>query len=57
MRACSTARSAGATIGGVPHAELVSAFVQLKRPLTVDYVDIHGRNPTTGAPIEERVKK
>lgn len=43
------------TIGGMDHSELLSAFVKLRRPLSVEYVDIHGRAPNSGQPIEERI--
>ena len=45
------------TIGGVIRAELHSAFAKLQRALTVEYVEIHGRDPRTGQPLEERITK
>lgn len=48
---------AHAHIGGVEGAELVSVFAKLAGPMSVDYIDIHGKNPTTGAEILERVRK
>ena len=42
-------------IGGVANIELVSAYVQLLRPMSVEYVEIHGRHPMTGQPVEERL--
>ena len=48
---------AHALVAGVPGAVLDSAFVKLRRPMSVDYVEIHGRNPATGARLEERVRE
>lgn len=42
-------------IAGQDGSELLSAFVKLRRAMSVEYVDIHGRAPSTGAPIEERI--
>ena len=46
-----------ARVGGVEGAQLVSVFAKLSGATSVDYVDIHGKNPQTGADIVERVKK
>ena len=45
------------TIAGIDHVELFSAFAKLRGALSVEYVDIHGRDPRTGQPIDERVRK
>jgi hypothetical protein len=46
---------ARATVAGVQGAELVSAFVKLKRAMSVDYVEIYGKHPKTGEPLTERL--
>lgn len=43
------------TIAGQDRSELVSAYVKLRRAMSVEYVDIHGRAASTGQPIEERI--
>lgn len=48
---------ARARIGGVEGATLVSVYAKLAGIASVDYVDIHGKNPQTGADITERVNK
>jgi hypothetical protein len=48
---------ARARIGGVEGAQLVSVYVHLTGPLSVDYIDIHGKNLATGADLTERVHK
>lgn len=48
---------AHAMIGGVPGAILTSVFVKLGGVLSVDYVDVHGKNPDSGAVVNERIKK
>jgi hypothetical protein len=48
-----TARS---TIAG-QKAQLVSVFAKLASAISVDYIDIFGKHPETGAAITERVKK
>jgi len=48
--------TAYARIGGVEGAELVSVYAKLAGPMSVDYIDIHGKNPQTGADITERVR-
>lgn len=45
------------TIANQERVELLSAYVKLRRPLSVEYVDIHGRDPRTGQPVDERVKQ
>jgi hypothetical protein len=44
------------TIGGVT-AELLSVHVKLSGPLSVEYIDIKGRDPRTGKPAVERLKR
>ena len=43
-------------IADVPSAELLWIFVKLAGPLSVSYIDVKGRNPTTAKPVEERLK-
>jgi Domain of unknown function (DUF4833) len=43
-------------IGTVDRAELVSIYVKLSGALSVDYVDVKGRNPSTGELITEHIK-
>jgi hypothetical protein len=45
------------TIAGMERVELQSAFAKLRRAMSVEYVDIHGRDPRTGQPIDERIQK
>lgn len=45
-----------AMIGGVV-AILVSVFAKISGPMSVDYIDIHGKDFNSGAPIDERVRK
>lgn len=42
------------TIAGMD-SELLSAYVKLRRPMSVEYVEIHGKSPQTGQPLDERV--
>lgn len=42
-------------INGVERAELISIYVKLAGALSVDYVDIKGRNRATGEIITERI--
>jgi hypothetical protein len=49
--------TAYARIGGVEGAELVSVYAKLAGAMSVDYIDIHGKNPQNGADIVERVRK
>ena len=44
------------TISGVT-AELLSIYVKLSGPLSVEYIDIKGRDFRNGKPIVERMKK
>jgi len=44
-------------IGGVDGAQLVSVFAKLAGPMSVEYIDIHGKNVATGAELTERVRK
>jgi hypothetical protein len=47
--------SARAVIAKNPETELVSCFIKLKTGWTVDYVDVRGKDPKTGAGISERL--
>jgi hypothetical protein len=49
--------TAYARIGGVEGAQLVSVYAKLAGPMSVDYIEIHGKNPATGADITERVHR
>jgi len=44
-------------IGAVDRAELISIYVKLAGPLSVDYVEVKGRNPSTGETVVERIKR
>lgn len=44
-------------IANVQGAELKSAYIKLKFGWTVDYVDIFGKHPVTGADLTERLKQ
>jgi hypothetical protein len=44
-------------IGSVQNAELRSIFVQLSGPVSVTYIDVKGKDPRTGAPLEERITR
>ena len=44
-------------IGAVERAELTSIYVKLGGLLSVEYVDVQGRNPATGETISERIKR
>jgi hypothetical protein len=44
------------TIGGVT-AELLSIYAKLASPLSVEYIDIKGRDFRSGKPIVERMKR
>lgn len=43
-------------IGGVDRAELISIYVKLAGALSVDYVDVKGRNRETGEMLSERIE-
>lgn len=43
-------------IAGVDRAELISIYVKLAGALSVDYVDVRGRNRATGELLAERIK-
>ena len=45
------------TIGNVRFAELLSIYVKLAGPLSVDYVVVKGKDLDTGKLVEERLKK
>jgi hypothetical protein len=45
------------TIAGVKFAQLISIYVKLSGPLSVDYVVVKGKNLDTGQLLEERLKK
>ena len=44
-------------IAGVKFAQLLSIYVKLSAPLSVDYVVVKGKNLDTGQLLEERLKK
>jgi hypothetical protein len=44
-------------INGIDNAELVSVYAKLAGAMSVEYIDIKGKNPDTGAEIVERVRK
>jgi hypothetical protein len=44
-------------IASVDYAELVSVFVKLSGPLSVEYLDVKGKNLKTGLPIHERLRR
>ena len=44
-------------MAGQDRAELLSAYVKLRRPLSVEYLEIHGKDHRTGEPLTERVTK
>jgi hypothetical protein len=48
---------ARARVGGVEGAVLTSVYAKLAGLTSVDYIDIHGKNPQTGADLTERVTK
>jgi hypothetical protein len=41
----------------VRFAELSSIYLKLAGPMSVEYIIIKGRDPTTGNPIEEKIKR
>jgi hypothetical protein len=43
-------------IAGLDRAELTSIYVKLSGPLSVEYVDVKGRNRATGEVLTERIK-
>lgn len=43
-------------IAGVEYAELTSVYIKLSGPLSVSYIDIKGKDLTTGRHIEERLR-
>lgn len=43
-------------VAGVKYAELTSIFVKLSGPLSVDYVDIRGKDLATGKDVTERLR-
>ena len=44
-------------IAGVRSAQLLSIFVKLAGPLSVDYIVVKGRNLDTGQLVEERINR
>jgi hypothetical protein len=44
------------TIDSVANAEFSDAFAQLGGLLSVDYIELHGRDSKTGAAVAERIK-
>jgi hypothetical protein len=49
--------TAYARINGVEGAIFTSVYAKLAGAMSVEYIDIHGKNPQTGAEITERVRK
>ena len=49
--------TAHARVAGVEGAVLTSVHVKLAGALSVDYIDVHGKHPQTGADLVERVHK
>ena len=45
------------TIAGVANAELLSVFVQLSGPLSVAYLDVKGKESTSGRALVERLRR
>lgn len=43
------------SMAGQERAELLSAYVKLRRPMSVEYLEIHGKHGTTGEPLSERI--
>jgi len=48
---------ARARVASVEGAVLTSVYAKLAGPMSVDYIDIHGKNPQTGAELVERAHK
>ncbi len=48
---------ARARVGGVEGAQLVSVFAHLAGVMSVDYIDIHGKNLASATDLTERVRK
>ena len=44
-------------ISGVDNAELVSVYAKLAGAMSVEYIDVKGKDPQTGAEIVERIRK
>jgi len=44
-------------ISGIDYAELRSIYVKLSGPLSVAYIDIQGKNLSTGQRLEERLRR
>jgi hypothetical protein len=38
-------------------SQLISVFAKLAGPISVDYIDVHGKDFATGAAVEERIMK
>jgi hypothetical protein len=49
--------TAYARVGGVEGAILTSVYAKLAGAMSVEYIDVHGKNPQTGADITERIRK
>jgi hypothetical protein len=45
------------TIDGIARAELESAYLKLKRALSVEYAELRGSSPGTGEALTERLTK
>ncbi len=54
-RHCATA--AFARVQGVPNARLDHIFVKVAGPMSVEYIEIFGTDPKTGAALVERLKR
>ena len=48
--------SARTRIAGVADAELLSAFARIGALLSIDYIELRGRDPRTGARLTERIR-
>jgi hypothetical protein len=44
------------TLAGISGAQLSSAHIKLRRALSVEYIDLFGRAPATGAKVVERIR-
>jgi hypothetical protein len=44
-----------AALAGQERAEVLSAYVKLRRPMSVEYVEIHGKDRSTGQTLSERI--
>lgn len=44
------------TLAGISGAQLSSAHIKLRRALSVEYIELFGREPATGASVVERIR-